>query len=120
MHATPADAIAAMIAARAKNDVDAAMACYAPGATIVASPGKTLTGEEAIRSHIALARSLRLWFRRHDYVVSGETALHLSQFAVHEGDKVVYEGRTADVLRRQADGGWLIAIDNPWLGQDAG
>jgi ketosteroid isomerase-like protein len=30
------------------------------------------------------------------------------------GESVVLGGESTDVLRRQPDGRWLIAIDDPW------
>jgi ketosteroid isomerase-like protein len=31
-----------------------------------------------------------------------------------KGNLIQMKGRTSDVLRRQADGTWLVAFDNPW------
>ena len=31
-----------------------------------------------------------------------------------DGKSVQMEGTTSDILRKQADGNWLFAIDNPW------
>lgn len=36
------------------------------------------------------------------------------QGTAQDGTAFDLSGRTADVLRRQPDGGWLMAIDNPY------
>jgi ketosteroid isomerase-like protein len=47
-----------------------------------------------------------------------DLALYCSKWQLkgssEDGSPIQYEGTSTDVLRRQADGSWLIAIDNPW------
>jgi ketosteroid isomerase-like protein len=51
-------------------------------------------------------------------VEGAEITLHLSEWkltGVDSGGKPIdWSGRTCDVLRKQSDGGWLVALDNPW------
>jgi ketosteroid isomerase-like protein len=35
-----------------------------------------------------------------------------------DGAPIEQQGRTIDVLRRDDDGQWCVAIDNPWDGVD--
>ena len=50
-------------------------------------------------------------------LVSGDTALVIGNWTLQgrdpEGNDVEAGGRYADVVRRQADGTWLVVIDNP-------
>jgi ketosteroid isomerase-like protein len=48
----------------------------------------------------------------------GDVALLMSKWTLKgtstEGEPVSIEGQTSDVVRRQADGSWLFAVDNPF------
>jgi ketosteroid isomerase-like protein len=115
---TPRDTMSALIAARGSRDVEAAFACYEPTATVVIEPGKTASGPAAIRAFIASAARLPITFGNRVFVETGDTALHISEWKIMQPDEgnrpQELVGRTADVFRRQGDGSWLIAIDNPW------
>ena len=48
----------------------------------------------------------------------GDLALYLSRWNLSgtdpSGKAVTMGGQSTDILRRQRDGRWLIAVDNPW------
>jgi ketosteroid isomerase-like protein len=52
----------------------------------------------------------------------GNIALTQAKWSVNgtdaDGKPVTMSGRSAEVVRRQADGTWLFVIDNPRGGQD--
>jgi ketosteroid isomerase-like protein len=54
----------------------------------------------------------------HQTIQTGEVALYCSDWMLAgtaaDGSPVEISGKSSDVLRRQPDGRWLIAIDNPW------
>ena len=58
---------------------------------------------------------LRMWGGR---TLTDELALYHSKWSMRgtgpDGAQVEVSGQSSDVLRRQADGTWKIAIDNPW------
>jgi ketosteroid isomerase-like protein len=115
---TPGDTLEALVAARGRRDLKAALAYYEPTATVVLQPGKTASGIGAIRAFIEGTMELPIVFGDRVCIESGDLALHVSGWTVtlpdnaEHGERVT--GRTADVLRRQSDGSWLIVIDNPW------
>ena len=116
----PRDTVHQLIESINRKDVEAALALYAPDAVFVAEPGKPVRGKEAIRPVLAnfIALSPTLRSEVDDTIEYGETALFYSKWVLHgtgpDGKPVQMNGVSSDILRRQADGKWLIAVDNPW------
>jgi ketosteroid isomerase-like protein len=54
-------------------------------------------------------------------IEAGDLALYLGRWTLRgtdpAGKSVMLGGESADILRRHADGRWLIVIDNPWGAQ---
>ena len=102
------------------GDLAAAIALYEPQATLVVQPGQIVTGREAIQE--ALQGFLAL--RGHlDSVVNkvlqaDDLALVCNRWQLTgtgpDGAPLTLSGQTTDVARRQADGTWLLAVDNPY------
>lgn len=96
------------------------MSLYEKEAIIVAQPGNVARGKEAVRGALAGFISLRpsLNGQARQVVEAGDIALYCSKWTLvgtsPDGNKVEMRGISSDVLRRQADGRWLVAIDNPW------
>lgn len=117
---TPLDAVTQLVDARNRGSLEEAIALYEPDATLVAQPGVVLSGSKAIRESLMRFAALRPAFEStaRQIVESNGIALHCSQWSLRGTDptgKVVQlAGRTADILRKQPDGNWLIALDNPW------
>lgn len=117
---TPTAAVRDFVAAMNRGDLDAALACYAPGAIFVPEPGRPLRDPAALREALAgmLALKPTLATHRETVLESGDTALYQSAWSMTgrdpTGAEVRMEGHSADVLRRGADGRWMIAVDNPW------
>ncbi|WP_217559243.1 DUF4440 domain-containing protein [Streptomyces sp. GbtcB6] len=112
--------ITTLVDARDAGDIDAVLACYEPDATIVTQSGDILSGMQGARTaaenFIALKPELIVDHRK---IIEGETvSLHLMRWRLRgtapDGTVLEASGCTADVCRKQADGGWLLAIDNPW------
>ncbi len=99
------------------QDLDGLMALYAPDATMVLPDGSTVTGTEAIREQWAglLAMKGRMALRSRYAIESGELAILSNEWTFTAGDQTV-GATTAEVARRQADGGWLYVIDHPYAG----
>ena len=55
---------------------------------------------------------------KNETIQVGELALFCSQWTFSgkapDGTPVAMAGKSADILRRQADGRWRIVLDNPW------
>jgi ketosteroid isomerase-like protein len=116
----PIDTVNQLIEARSRGDIDAAAAFYEPEATIIAMPGTIVSGMNAIRAVLTRFASLKGNFHRgkHQLIEAGNLAFYYSDWSMdlidQTGKAIQMNGRTADVLRRQEDGSWLIAFDNPW------
>jgi ketosteroid isomerase-like protein len=100
--------------------LEAALALYEPGATLIALPGQVVTGTEAIRealgASLALEPKFELEFNK--AFEAGDLALLFSDWTLSttdpDGNAVEIEGRTTDVARRQPDGSWLFVNDDPY------
>ena len=102
------------------GDIDAAMRMYVQDAVFVPKPGSTVRGYEAIRASLAEFMQLKLPIQtvHKQILVSGDVALLISDWIIEgkgpDGQPVKLTGTSSDVVRRQADGTWLVMIDNPF------
>ncbi len=119
---SPEEAVKAFFDAFNRGDLDAVVAMYEPGATLVPQPGQMAKGHAAIREALGGFLSLQptLTPGRRALVEAGDIALSVVRWSLAgsgpDGTPVRMEGTTSDVLRRQPDGRWLYVIDNPWGG----
>ena len=117
---SPLDVITQFINAMKQGDLEAALKMYEPGASFVVKPGVVVTGTQPIREALAgfVALKPTLTSEAHQVVEAGDVALYCSRWSLRgtdpAGNPVQMGGRSSDVLRRQPDGNWLIALDNPW------
>jgi uncharacterized protein (TIGR02246 family) len=119
----PTDVIAAtvlnMTAAFHRGDIPGILATYEHGAVVVGEPGKPLGGEAALRQMFAGFIALKPCFTYsgHELVQAGDLALHIAPWRMTavgpEGAPIQQTGLSLAVLRRQADGRWLMVIDHP-------
>ncbi len=102
------------------GDLDALVTLYEPDAGFAAEPGKLVHGPAGIRAQlggfIAMKGTLDLKVSR--LLEAGGLALVIGVWSFNgtgaDGKPVKLTGKSADVLRRQADGTWRIVIDNAW------
>lgn len=119
-HTSASQTVNAFVDAMNRGDIDAAVAYYEPGGVLIAEPGASATGLDAIREALTQMLALRPSLRTttHEVIATDDLALYHSDWQMAgtspDGAPVVLSGKSADVLRKQADGGWKIAIDNPW------
>ena len=108
------------------GDLEAMMSLYEPDAVMVQQSGPSLNGVEAIQANLAgvLALKGQMILTVARMIQSGDIALLLSRWTVlgtdPRGGAVELTGQTSDVVRRQADGTWLLIIDNPYGAAAAG
>ena len=101
------------------GDIDALMELYESGASIEPEPGKLVEGKDAIREvlngFLALKGKINLETKK--AVQTGDLGLLHGQWSLAgtdpDGNPVNLSGNTTEVVRRQADGSWLYAIDLP-------
>ncbi|MFD6162403.1 YybH family protein [Nocardia sp. NPDC060256] len=92
------------------GDVDGLVALYEPTAVLEFPPGNLVTGHAEIRKvyeQFVAAAPVLSPGRQHPALVSGDLALTASTLTSGEV--------TVEVARRQPDGSWLIAVDQPNL-----
>ena len=89
-------------------------------AAFVVRPDKTVVGLAAVRDATAglLALRPRATLKPLFVVRTADLALLISRWHLRgtgpDGAAVEIGGQTSDVARRQGDGTWRFAIDNPW------
>ncbi len=116
----PADTVTQLVKAVNQGDLEAAVACYETDATLIVQPGQVATGKKAIREAFAgfIAMKVTITTETHKTIQTGDTVLFISRWTANgtapDGATVKMGGASSDVLRRQTDGRWLIAIDNPF------
>ena len=103
-----------------QGDLETALALYEPNAVLMVQPNQPARGtiqlREALTGFIALKPMLRS--EAQHVIEAGDIALYLSRWTLKgtdpSGKSVTMGGESTDILRRQGDGRWLIALDNPW------
>lgn len=110
----PIETIFHLLKSRESGDIRGALSCYEADAIVVLEPGKFAHGQDAIRALTESTIALPIAFGKREIVEAEGIALHVSQWTLRPAGGAEISGRTADVLRRQPDGNWLLAIDNPW------
>ena len=102
------------------QDLDALMALYAPDASMVVLDGSTVTGTEAIREQWAgvLEMKGQMTLRSRYAIEAGDLAILSNEWTLTAGDESL-SAVTAEVARRQPDGGWLYVIDHPFASMES-
>jgi ketosteroid isomerase-like protein len=102
------------------RDLDGLMALYAPDASLVLPDGSTITGTEAIREAYAglIEMGGRMTVRSRYAIEAGDLAVLSNEWSWTAGDQAM-GAVTAEVARRQPDGGWLYVVDHPFAGLEA-
>jgi ketosteroid isomerase-like protein len=118
----PEDLHPALSEAYNAGDFEAMLSLYDPKAAYVIKPGRVTGSPAELRAalqHVIALRG-RLSVNPHSFVRFDDLVLVLGTFTLSgcRGDGTPFErtSRFADVLRRQPDGSWRIAIDNPYGG----
>ena len=98
-----------------EGDLDALMALYAPDASLVLPDGTTVTGHEAIREQYAglIEMGGRMTVRSRYAIEAGDLAVLSNEWTYTAGDQTM-SAVTAEVARRQPEGGWLYVVDHPF------
>ena len=103
------------------GDLAGMVALYEPNAAVVSEPGgEVVSGpaalEENLQGYLSQAAQIDLQVQR--CIRSGDLAILYSGWTMTgqtpDGSEVNRQGQTSDVVRRQDDGNWLLAIDNPF------
>jgi uncharacterized protein (TIGR02246 family) len=101
------------------RDLDALMAMYEADAVFMPEPGVVLTTPEEIRTALGAMLSLEptMVVNPGQVLLAGDVALIQNDWSMTgtapDGTTVTQGGRSADVVRRGADGTWRVLIDRP-------
>lgn len=117
---TPLGCVALLDDAFNRKDIEAVLGFYEDGATIVAEPGRIVRGKAALRQFFEKIIGLG-WsaaqIKTH-VVETTDLALFTSKWRLSgtrpDDNKLPRDSIASTVLRRQHDGRWLVAIDNPF------
>ncbi|MBV6430999.1 MAG: hypothetical protein IANPNBLG_01121 [Bryobacteraceae bacterium] len=99
------------------GDVEALMDLYESDATLVPSPGKTVSGSDAIREALTAFLGMKLTIEMGPQsVLTGGTnlAVFRNPWQLKRGSEVAMSGQAIEVARRGAGGVWRFVIDNPF------
>ena len=103
------------------GDVDTLVDLYEPTGVLIFHPsGKKAEGHAQVRDGLIelLAMNPTITPVKSLLLTAGDIVLSLSRWTFTgtepDGTRVELEGSATDVLRKQPDGRWLVAIDNVW------
>jgi uncharacterized protein (TIGR02246 family) len=101
------------------GDLDGLVALYEPSAVFEPRPGVVVRGRDAIGQALAelLALRPRMVANTVQVLQANDVALVVNEWnltgTAPDRSEVRRGGRSADVVRRQPDGSWLILADKP-------
>jgi uncharacterized protein (TIGR02246 family) len=101
------------------GDLDGLVSLYEPDAVFEPEPGTVVHGVDEIRAALAVLLALRPTMTTEiaQVLVSGDIALVVNEWSMTgtgpDGSTVHQGGRSADVVRRGADGAWRVVVDKP-------
>ena len=103
------------------GDVEAVVALYEEGGSLVQRDGAVASGHAAIRGVIARLVTIRTALRNDVVCVieaGGDLALVYNDWNMsargRDGKTIEMAGNAIEVVRRQPDGTWRFAIDDPY------
>ncbi|MCU1235318.1 MAG: hypothetical protein JWP63_3285 [Candidatus Solibacter sp.] len=124
MSATPPAEIHELFqAAFNARDLQAVLDLYEPDAVFVSGPGTFAIGRDAISElfQAFFSRKPVMRLETASVIQNGDLALLQGKWVLigagAEGDPIQVTGTSHEVVRRQSDGRWLYAIDDPGPGK---
>ena len=109
-----------MTASFSAGNIPEVIDSYTPEAVVVMHPGQPVTGAAPLTAAFTefAAIAPRFTYAGHEVVIAGDTAVHIAPWQMQgtdpAGNPVEGRGLSIAVLKRQADGGWKMVIDNPY------
>ena len=101
------------------QDIDGLMALYAEDASMVLADGSVVSGLAAIREEWSgiIAMNGHITVRSRYAIAAGDLAVLSNEWSFDvDGEQL--SSVTAEVARRQPDGGWLYILDHPYAGSE--
>lgn len=98
------------------GDVEGLVSLYEPNASLVGQDGQPAIGHDAIRAMIKAFADMKsqISLKIEKTVSAGDDlAVCYGAWTMTAGGQEV-TGKSVEVVRRQPDGTWLFAMDDPW------
>ena len=117
---TPEQALEAIVAGINSGNLESLLPLYESQAAFSTSPGSLAHGPSGIREALAgfIAMKGKLELKVTRVLQASDLALVATVWTFNgtgpDGKPAKLASKSADVLRRQADGSWRLVIDNPW------
>ena len=117
---TPEQVLKSIVDGINTGNLDALMLLYEPEAVFAAQPGIFTQGLAGVREGLAgfIEMKGKLDLKVTRVLEASDLSLVTGVWSFtgtgSDGEPVKLAARSADVLRRQADGSWRFVIDNPW------
>ena len=111
--------ISKMVDAFEKKDIDGVLAAYEPNAIVMFEPQKPVTGHDALRQAFSafVTFNPQYTFGEHEVYIAGNIATHITPWKMKgeapDGTVIQQKGLSVAILRKQANGNWLMIQDNP-------
>lgn len=102
------------------GDAAAVAALYAEDAVLIPQPGQIAVGREAIEEALRpiTAAGTKITMNVLNTITAGDTAIlyndWVGKVTPPDGNDIEFAGKAIEVVRRQPDGNWLFAIDDPY------
>ena len=113
-------AVEAMTAAYRDKNIERVMQSYEEQTNVVFERGQPVEDIDQIQAMFegSFAFNPAFEYSGHEVYVSGDLAIHIAPWTMTgktpDGQEIGDTGLSVAVLRRQANGEWLIVIDNPY------
>jgi ketosteroid isomerase-like protein len=122
--ASPEDFHRTYVEAFNSGSVEPLVSLYESDAALVPEPEEVVSGHAAIREALSRYQTIgRMTATTRYCITSGEVALASASWQIDgtgpDGRPVSVAGTSADLLRRQGDGRWLLVVDHPFGGMKA-
>ncbi len=117
---TPIKTVEELFSTINAGDIAGTLALYEKDGVFVAEPGMIARGTEQIKAALEGFAALKptMTAKSNNTIQSEDIAINYCAWTLTgadpEGNAVEMEGLSTDILRRQADGTWLLVIDNPY------
>ena len=108
-----------MVSAFQNKDIESVLTAYEDGAIVMFEPQKPVQGKETLKAVFMqfVGMNPQYTFSGHEIYISGDIATHIAPWKmvgqIPNGSKIEQSGLSIAVLRKQADGNWLMLQDNP-------